>query len=262
MMTSLKTFEDIRYLVSDSLPENDVVHGFFTRHGGVSDTPWDRLNLGRSVGDNPQHVAENRRRLLRSIGSSDSNVFDVWQVHSVSVIVAEKPNELGCVPQRADAIITDKPGILLMMRFADCVPILLYDPIRRVIGIVHAGWLGSVGKIVKITIEKMQSQFKSNPADVLAVIGPSIAAHHYPVGDDVIVRVMNAYGEKASELLSIENSNKQFDLWKANQFCLTEAGVNRIEVLGVCTVCSHTDWYSHRGDHGKTGRFGVVIGLR
>jgi hypothetical protein len=189
-------------------------------------------------------------------------------VHSADVVCTDQPRLPETPHLKADAILTDQPGVTLFMRFADCVPILLFDPTRRVIGLVHAGWQGTVRKIAAAAVENMEEQYGCRPAHLLAAIGPSIAAHHYPVGGDVIQRVLSAFGDDAASLLwkSPDNSDNdqngvKFDLWAANRLILEQSGVHQIELAGLCTVCNPEDWFSHRGEGGKTGRFGVLIGL-
>jgi polyphenol oxidase len=149
----------------------------------------------------------------------------------------------------------------LFMRFADCVPILFHDPVKRVVGIAHAGWQGTVKKIVKITVETMHSRYGSNPADILAGIGPSISVDRYEVGPDVVEQVIHAFGDDASALLKRYNGSVHLDLWEANRLLLEQSGVRNIQVAGICTASNTADWYSHRAEKGKTGRFGAILAL-
>jgi hypothetical protein len=163
--------------------------------------------------------------------------------------------------QKADIILTDKPEVTLFMRFADCVPILLHDPENSVIGISHAGWLGTVRDVAGATVDMMSERYGSNPADIIACIGPSIGPDHYEVGDDVITQVHQTFGGDASLVLPLHNEKIHFDLWKANQYLLERAGIRHIELAGICTACHTDDWFSHRAEKGKTGRFGALISL-
>jgi YfiH family protein len=196
---------------------------------------------------------------------NEEAVFDAWQVHSDVVVCTDRPRLKNEPHSKADAILTDQPGITLFMRFADCVPILLWDPGHKVIGLVHAGWQGTVKFTASRAIEAMQDQYGSRPAEIIAAIGPSIAAHHYPVGEDVTREIRQKFGQDAGELLSIGSSRQgpqeTLDLWKANQLILERAGVDKVELANLCTACHLDDWYSHRAESGKTGRFGVLIRL-
>jgi len=255
---------DIRYFTFDQLSEVNVPHAVFTRRGGVSPHPWESLNVGGLVGDEPSRVLENRRRSFQAVGRKLESMYDVWQVHGAEVVYADSPRPLDVMHRKADAILTDRVGVTLFMRFADCVPIFLYDPLRRVVALVHAGWMGTVRLAARAAVVAMQEKFHSSPGDILAAIGPSIAAHHYEVGTEVAEQVTNAFGVDANTLLVTANGNKdrvQFDLWEANRLILEHCGLRQIEMAGVCTACHTQDWYSHRGEKGQTGRFGVLIGL-
>jgi len=238
-----------------------VYHAVFTRQGGFSPFPWKSLNFGASVGDDVERVRQNREKALRTVGINPAVVYDVYQVHSVDIVATDRALPGGEPHIKADGIITNKPGLTLMMRFADCVPVLLVDPVKRAIGIVHAGWLGTVNKIVVNAIKKMSEKYATEPRDIIAAIGPSIGPDHYPVGLDVVEKVQSSFGDKAPELINHTNGKAHLDLWKANEFALKETGVTNIEIAGICTHCHVDDWYSHRGEQGKTGRFGIVLGL-
>jgi hypothetical protein len=252
----------LRYFTFESLDDEGIIQAAFTRHGGVSPAPWAKLNLGSLVGDDLTNVAENRARIFQSIGRTVESLFDVWQVHGIQAVVTEGPRPLSAAHQKADVIITDNPYVTLMMRFADCVPILYYDPIHRVISLAHAGWQGTVRSVAEVAVRVMQSMYGSRPQDILVAIGPSICAKHYEVGPEVITEVQKAFGEDASNLLPIQDGAVKFDLWAANRLVLEKSGVRCIEVAGQCTACNTADWYSHRGEKGQTGRFGVVLGLK
>ena len=259
---SFRQSENIKYFVFDSLVDEPVIQAIFTRRGGVSPSPWATLNLGATVGDEFSRVIENRKRAFSAIGCSYDSVFDVWQVHSAEVVCTDKPKSPQTPHLQADVIITDRPGVTLLMRFADCVPIFLYDPKRRVVGLAHAGWQGTVLKTVQAAVKTMHAQYQCHPADILAGIGPSIAKHHYQVGEDVISKVEMAFGKDSNFILSHQDGAVQLDLWEANRLILAEAGIRYIEVAGICTACQLDDWFSHRGENGKTGRFGGLIHLK
>ena len=253
--------DSIRYYTFESLDEADVIHGIFTRRGGVSPQPWASLNVGGLRGDDPARVLENRVRSFHTVGRVPESVYDVWQVHSTDVVCTDAPRP----PHphvKADAILTNRPEVTLFMRFGDCVPILLYDPVRKVVGLAHAGWLGTVKATSRETIDRMHAVYGSLPADIVAAIGPSIAAHHYKVGADVLQQVNQAFGSEADTLLDEHDGSVHFDLWAANRQLLERAGVRRIEIAGICSACHLEDWYSHRGEAGQTGRFGALIALK
>ena len=256
--------ENVRYFTFESLREVNITHAVFTRRGGTSPQPWESLNVGGLVGDDPARVIENRQRCFRAVGRSTETMYDVWQVHGNEVVCTDVPRPANVPHIKADAILTDRPEVTLFMRFADCVPVLLSDPRRRVVGIAHAGWLGTIRRTVAAAVNTMVEQYRSNPNDIIGCIGPSIGAHHYEVGPEVVEQVRHTFGVDAQSMLVTSNGDgqrAQFDLWAANRLILEQSGVKQIEVAGLCTACHLEDWYSHRGEAGRTGRFGVLIGL-
>jgi YfiH family protein len=254
--------DSIRYYTFDSLEDRGLVQAVFTRKGGVSPQPWQGLNVGGTVGDDPANVVENRRRAFQAAGRDLETNYDVWQVHSAEVVCASAPRPASQAHVKADAILTDRPGVTLFMRFADCVPILLYDPRRKAVGLVHAGWQGTVQRVALAAVQSMQARYGSRPENILAGIGPSIGAHHYEVGLEVAEQVQAAFGPEASGLLPGQNGAVQFDLWQANRLVLNQAGVREVELARICTACHPEDWFSHRAEKGRTGRFGALIGLK
>jgi hypothetical protein len=250
----------LRYYTFEIFPES-ITQAVFTRQGGVSPHPWDSLNVGGAIGDEISHVRANRIRSFQALGRDPESIHDVWQVHSADVVCADAPRPLETPYQKADILLSDNPQVTLFMRFADCTPVLLYDPKKHAIGIVHSGWLGTVRGAAHAAVQAMQARYASNPADILAAIGPAIGPDHYEIGADVIAQVKQAFGVDAESLLPAHGQNVHFDLWKANQVLLSRVGVNQIEVAGICTACHTDDWFSHRGEKGKTGRFGAMIAL-
>ena len=252
--------DGLRFFQFESLEHPNLDHAFLTRHGGESPAPWKSLNYGRRVGDADARVTENIDRGLGATGRSLDQAFDVWQVHSTTVVRADEPNLAGG-HLKADAIITDRPGVTLMMRFADCVPIMIYDPKHRAAGIAHAGWMGTVHGMATELVRSMQTEFGSKSDELLAGIGPSIGPDHYPVGEEVVVQFEAAHGDSARRHLQSVNGAIHLDLWSANEAQLRVAGVKSIEVSEICTACNLQDWYSHRGENGATGRFGAHLGI-
>ena len=251
--------DDLRFYQFNNLQTR---HAIFTRHGGVSPEPWNSLNVGGTVGDDLERVRANRNLSLKALGCVPESVFDVWQVHGADVVCANTPRPDGESLRQADIILTDKPDLTLYMRFADCVPMLFHDPRKGVIGVAHAGWVGTLRDVATSTVNTMKKQYGSNPADIVAGIGPSIGPDHYEVGSDVILQVMQKFGDESELLLKSHNGKIHFDLWKTNQILLERAGVGTIEIAGVCTACNTSDWFSHRAEKGRTGRFGALITLQ
>lgn len=241
----------------------NVQHGIFTRHGGVSAAPFGSLNTGGTVGDRIDHVEENISRIYRALDVDGSRAVSVWQVHSADCVIASIPAPGRRWVARADALITDTPNVPLIMRFADCVPILLHDPVRRAIGIVHAGWRGTVSQVVTTTLQTMIAAYGCKPENLQAGIGPSIGVDSYQVGEEVVAAARESFGEDAlaSVIQRGDDGSAYFDLWEANRYLLNQHGVTQVEVMGVSTALHTDEWYSHRAEQGKTGRFSAVISL-
>lgn len=251
--------EGIKYYHFESMMDSGIFQAVFTRIGGISSYPWSTLNLGGTVGDLPQHVAQNLTRILKVSDISLDSIAQIRQIHSSQVIIIDRPSD---GEFNGDAMITNQPGINLLMRFADCVPIIFFDPRVQAVGIAHAGWKGTVKQVAKHTILKMNQEFGTKPEDLIAGIGPSIGPDHYEVGEDVISEVKETFPEHWTELLVSSSSGVKFDLWKANQLLILGAGVKKIEISEICTACNTSEWFSHRAESGKTGRFAAIVGLR
>jgi YfiH family protein len=250
----------LRVFQFESLNHPGLLHAVFTRGGGVSPEPWRSLNLGGTVGDARDRVQQNRQRALEAIGRTAESLYEIWQVHSAHALRVDQPR--GAAPLvQADILVTDAPQVTLLMRFADCLPILLFDPARGAVGLAHAGWLGTVRKAAAAAVRAMRQAFGSRPRDLLVGIGPSIGPDHYAVGQDVVAMLHDSFGARAEQHLRRNNGSIHLDLWSANRQLLEEEGVEAIEVAGLCTACHLEDWYSHRGEHGRTGRFGALIAV-
>jgi purine-nucleoside/S-methyl-5'-thioadenosine phosphorylase / adenosine deaminase len=230
-----------------------------TRHGGVSPAPFDSLNLGASVGDDRANVGENLLRLHQALDLDARSTVDARQAQAGEVaLVAE--SERGARIPDVDALITNVRGIPLMLRFADCVPILLYDPVHRAIGLAHAGWRGTVAKVAVHTVRAMADAFDTEPGDLYACVGPSIGPCCYQIGADVVAQVDKAFPEP-NDVLIRRNGSLYFDLWNANARLLRELGVGEVEVAAICTADHTEDFYSWRRENARTGRFAAVMSL-
>ena len=238
----------------------DVTHGIFTRQGGVSVAPWASLNLSRSTGDSLEAVTENNRRLLNALGLVQGQTVSAWLSHGCQVALVGLQHS-GTALQETDAMVSATPGLALSMRFADCVPVLFHDARRGVMAIAHAGWPGIVVGILGATVRAMRDGFGSRPPDVWAGIGPAIRAECYQFGPDLAQRVAAACPAGAPILVPRPEGTLYLDLIAAVKSQLDAAGVEKIEDSGICTACHTDEWFSHRREK-KTGRFGVVLGLR
>jgi YfiH family protein len=252
----------LRFLQFDSFDSTNVAHGIFTRHGGVSPEPYASLNMSVSTGDAPGNVRQNVALGFGALERDPATCADLWQVHSARVIVADEPNGPRGHLGQADALISDRPEVSLLLRFADCVPVLIYDRRRPAVAVVHAGWRGALQKVSKAAVQAMTERYGSRPADLVAGVGPGIGPCHYAVGPDVVAQTRQAFNGTAERLLVARDGGYYLDLWAANRAGLEEAGVEQIEVAEICTLCHSDDFFSHRATGGMTGRFGGLIGLR
>lgn len=248
-----------------------ILATFTERRDGVSERPFAGCNLGLHVGDDPARVIANRERVAGRIGIP----LDRWvageQVHGATVTVVTEEmagrgaRDMESLLPATDALITDVPGVALTTYAADCVPVLLADPHRRAVGAAHAGWKGTVAKIVARTVESLQTTYGCDPSDVHAVIGPSIGPCCYEVDERVADQVRAAFAERADRLLTPnENGRWQLDLWQANVEALLEAGVPAAHIAREdrCTACGVEALYSYRKE-GQTGRHaGIVVLLQ
>ena len=220
-------------------------HGFTTRAGGASPAPWDALNLGGAVGDAPERVAENWRRLEAATGLAFARVR---QVHGARVVRADAP----CAPaEEADAVVSLRPAVAACVSVADCVPVLLADPQTGTVAAVHAGWRGTLARAAAEGVRALGREAGAAPERLLAAVGPSIGPCCYEVSPELAARFRAELGPVVRE-----DRGVRLDLWAANRRVLEEAGLlpARIEVLGLCTACDGGRFFSHRRDAGRTGR--------
>jgi len=238
------------------------------RAGGVSVAPFDTLNLSFGVGDDPAAVVENRTRLCAAIGEPLEALTVADQVHGARVAVIDRShrgrgarNPADAV-DRADALVTATPGIVLAVLLADCVPVALVDPVRDVVAVAHAGWRGTVAHVTARTVATMVERFGCDPADILAGIGPSIGPVNYEVGPEVVAAVRDAFPD-TPDLVRRHDRRATFDLWAANADDLRRCGLpeQNIEVAGIDTRTASDRYYSHRAAH-PTGRFMAAVALR
>ncbi len=245
-----------------SLPEEDVLHGAFTRLGGASLPPFAALNVGGHVGDDPVAVAANHRALCGVLGCEQTSIVSARQVHGDRVAVVDERHR-GQTLADTDALVTRSPDALLLLRFADCVPVFLYDPKQQAVALAHAGWKGTLLEIARKTVEAMVHAFGTTPAELITGLGPAIGPCCFEVGADVLNPLRQLYGARAEALIHHQpKGTDHIDLWLANRWQLEAAGVTQIEWGAPCTCCHRDEFYSHRGENGRTGRFAAVLGLR
>jgi polyphenol oxidase len=268
--------------------------GFSTRIGGVSraysadDSPGE-LNLGFTEADTRESVVRNRALLAEAItGSAKTPIAALRQFHSNLVVSVSPSDAERAQPRRADGLMTDEPGFLIAIQTADCIPVLVADTRRRVVAAFHAGWRGTVKRIVETGVGRMRLEFGSRPADLVAAIGPGIGACCYAVGEEVLSEFDSQFPyarELFREVYDADPVRRKYpmlfltqrapghsdigpqlhvDLIEANRRQLLSAGLRpkAVRVVGGCTQCHRELFFSHRGSHGHAGRMMAVIGLR
>lgn len=245
-----------------------VAHGFSTRQGGVSEGMWASLNLGTSRGDDPDHVRENYHRFLSAIGARGNTLAACSQVHGAvvrnitSADVMADPYDKTCA--EADGLITSIPGIILTVYTADCIPVLLYDPKRRVAAALHAGWRGTAAGIVTVAVGQMASVYGTDPADILAAVGPGIGPDCFETHEDVPNALTAAMAMNVLPFIRLkENGKFAVDLKSINAKRLELAGVlpSHIAVCADCTCTLVEKYWSHRRQGTQRGSMASMIEL-
>jgi YfiH family protein len=269
-------------------------HGFSTRRGGLSraycaeDAPGE-LNLGFTAADDRETVAANRRLLAEAVtGDAATPLVTLRQIHSSVLVVGGSGDACRSTPWKGDGLMTDEPGLLLGVQTADCIPVLVADRKRRVVAAFHAGWRGTVKRIVEAGVGRMRLEFGSRPEDMIAAIGPGVGACCYAVGDEVLSSFESQFAYAAELFHEVDDTdpvrNKypmlfltqrapghsdlgpslHVDLVEANRRQLLDAGLKpgAISETGGCTSCQRELFFSHRASQGHAGRMMSVIGIR
>ncbi len=267
--------QGLQALESPLLAETGLVqHGFSTRFGGVSTGIYESMNLSFTRGDREAAVRENYRRMAEFLSVPPERFVLTYQTHTDNIrVVTEADAGKGLTRVRdygdVDGLITNVPGLCLGVFWADCVPILLLDPVHRAIGAVHSGWRGTVQKIGAKAVAAMGKNYGTHPEDVLAVIGPSICRDCYEVSEDVALRFREAF-PAAEDILTDKGRNAAgeqkylLDLWAANRTLLLSAGLRpeNLEITDICTCCNPSLMFSHRAVGDRRGNNGGFIALR
>lgn len=253
-------------------PKNKVIHAISTRFNGVSIPPFDGLNLALHVGDNPQQVVENRCLFCTGLGLDPKQITTCQQIHGNRIVYITKEKigagsvSLADTIKDTDALITDLPNVALTLFFADCTPIMIYDPVQNAIGAAHGGWRGTVGEISLHMIEMMQKKFNTNPTDCIASIGPAIGTCCYEIGDEVADKFKQLYKKDSNLILKRDKTTRKYhlNLQKANALTLQKAGLTaqNIDTADICTACNSKVFFSYRADGRKTGRIACLIALK
>ncbi|MFA7459400.1 MAG: peptidoglycan editing factor PgeF [Trueperaceae bacterium] len=240
--------------------ELPVVHGFSTRHGGVSGQAFGTLNLGLSSGDDAAAVERNRDLLLADLGFDRAAVCAFHQVHGSRVLNGEP----SWFSEQADAAVTNDPDTLLVVSVADCLPVLVHDPVTGAVGAAHCGWRGTVAGLAGEVVQRMTQEFGSQPEHLKVLLGPAVAGECYQVGAEVVERFTKAGFPAAVAWPDAVPGKYRLDIKRANRWLLEQQGVpaGAIVDTGLCTHCEPERFYSYRRDAGVTGRHWAFISPR
>lgn len=260
----------VTYLTFPAYDKMDFIkHCFSTKLGGVSEGIFESMNLSFGRGDSDDNVRENYKRICAAIGSDYKNtVFSAQDHHTFVRQVTKDDIGIGIWRkkdiQSVDGLITNEPNILLVTHYADCVPLYFVDPVKRAIGLSHAGWRGTAGKIAMVTIERMTECYGTDPQDLICAIGPSIGKCCYEVDKECMLN-FDALEEidKQTCIFPKENEKYHLDLWEVNRQLMMAAGVKEenIAVSNLCTRCNHDTLFSHRATKGQRGGLAAFLEL-
>ena len=249
-----------------------VGHFVTTRKGGDGRCSGNDFDLSLNRDKKGPAVLENRRCLSEALKIPIDSITTAKQVHGNRVCIIDESmrgkgakDPAGAVPS-VDALVTQVPGICPMILVADCVPLLLYDPQKKVVGVVHAGWKGTLGRIASKTVRVFIDHFGTSPNDMIAGIGPSIGPCCFQVGPEVVLEAKKAFSHHGGFVAGVSRDGAGYlDLWSANKYQLVQSGLKEknVELADACTCCDSSHlFFSHRGEKGKAGRFGAGIWIR
>jgi len=259
------------FLFSGLSKYQNVLHFITTRQGGYSMAPFHTFNLAFHVGDKEENVLRNRTKLAKSLNIPLQSFTISNQVHGTHIsIVGQAERGSGATNiftalKENDAMITNQENICLLIFVADCVPVLLYDREKKIIGLIHAGWEGTIGLITQKTVSLLQSYWDCRPQDIICAIGPSIGPCCYQVGPEVVDKVRKTFPKNDYLVQAIAKDGRGYlNLWEANKIQLLDCNIpeKNIEVAGLCTCCHSDIFFSSRKDSGYTGRFAAGIMLK
>ena len=249
----------LEYLTAEGIT---AAHGFTTRHGGVSTGSQSSLNLAIGRGDSLENVEKNLCILGDALGFDPAKLVMTMQIHSDIVRVVTDADCAGpchrSYPQ-CDGLVTNTPGVALLIFTADCTPLLFHDPVTGAVGAAHAGWKGTAQAIGARVVEAMAENYGSRPEDIRAAIGPNVGFCHFETDWDVPEAMIATYGDEVNAYIQKKGEKYYLDLKEINALCLRRAGVKHIEISDACTYCESDRFWSHRVTQGKRGSQGAVI---
>lgn len=265
-----KADNGVEYLTFELLNKAGVKHAFSTRAGGVSEGIYRSMNLSFHRGDSFENVMRNHELFSEAVGYNHKDTVFSDQVHETKIVrVTHTDKGRGMKGEKGipatDGLVTDQPGIPLMTFYADCVPLLFYDPVKKVIAAAHSGWRGTVAGMGRIMVKFLEEEMSCSKEDILAVIGPSICMDCYEVSEDVAEEFYTAFPERIHTDILFDKGNGKFrlNLWEANRYILSDAGLtaDHVQVPDICTCHNPEMMISHRQTGGKRGNMAAVITL-
>ncbi len=249
----------LEYLTAEGI---SAAHCFTTRFGGVSEGSQSSLNLAVGRGDTMENVEQNLRILGKALDFDPEKLVMTMQIHSDIVRVVTEKDANGFCHRNypsCDALVTNTPGVALLVFTADCTPLLFHDPVTGAVGAAHAGWRGTAKAIGVRVVEAMARNFGSRPEDIRAAIGPNIGMCHFETDADVPEAMIAAFGKEVNEYIEKKGEKYFLDLKAINALALGRAGVTHIEVSDACTMCQPHRFWSHRVTRGDRGSQGAII---
>ena len=249
----------LEYLTAEGI---SAAHCFTTRHGGVSTGSQSSLNLAIGRGDSMENVERNLHILGDALGFDPEKMVMTMQIHSDIVRVVSDADCCGLCHRnypQCDGLVTNTPGVALMIFTADCTPLLFHDPVTGAVGAAHAGWRGTAQAIGARVVEAMVTNFGSKPQDIRAAIGPNVGICHFETDADVPTAMVEAFGSEANEYIEKKGEKYFLDLKAINALVLRRAGVEHIEISDACTMCQPDRFWSHRVTKGDRGSQGAII---
>ena len=249
----------LEYLTSEGITAS---HCFTTRHGGVSTGSQSSLNLAIGRGDSMENVEANLRILGRALDFDPEKLVMTMQIHSDIVRVVTDADCAGLCHRnypQCDALVTNTPGVALLVFTADCTPLLFHDPVTGAVGAAHAGWRGTAKGIGARVVEAMVENYGSNPADIRAAIGPNVGMCHFETDADVPEAMIAAFGDEAKQYIEKKGEKYFLDLKAINALVLHRAGIQHVEISDACTMCEPDRFWSHRVTRGDRGSQGAII---
>lgn len=267
-MFKINEIQDFKYITFPSFEKyDDLLHCFTTRRGGVSQGEFESMNIGFSTGDSDENIRRNIEIMAEMLNIDVNDIVKTYQTHTntIKYVTEEHKGKIfgKSLFKDVDGIYTDKRNIALMSFHADCTPVFFYDPVKKIIGLAHAGWRGTLLNIAGRMVKAFVSDFNSDPKDIKAAIGPSLGSCCFEVDKDVADLFLSE-NEEFKKYMEIKVPKYHFNLWEINKYLLMKEGIREedIEISGICTKCNNDLFFSHRAQGGKRGLLAGILMMK